>query len=157
MKKALFWDFDGTLIHPNQSFLATLDFCLKHYKYEIATEDIRLFLHAACSWHNPEITYVEETGQKWWDNFFENANSFYEHHKVKNSDIENINYMFKKGIMDFRNYELYADAKEVLSYCRQMGYKNYVLSNNFPELPLMINDFGLSEYFTDYIVSSNVG
>jgi putative hydrolase of the HAD superfamily len=157
LEKVLFWDFDGTLIHPNESFLETLHLSLKSYKYEITAEDIRLFLHTACSWYNPEIAYVEETGQKWWDNFFKHTNSFLKIHKIKNTDIENINDMFKKGIMDFRNYKLYSDTKEVLYYCKKIGYKNYILSNNFPELPLIINDFGLSDYFTDYIVSSNVG
>ena len=38
-----------------------------------------------------------------------------------------------------------------------MGYKNYILSNNFPELPVIVENFGLSEYFSDYIISSNVG
>jgi putative hydrolase of the HAD superfamily len=38
-----------------------------------------------------------------------------------------------------------------------LGYKNYILSNNFPELPLVIEELKLLVYFDDYVVSSNVG
>lgn len=34
-----------------------------------------------------EISYVEETGQKWWDMLFEKSNSFYENNKIAVKDI----------------------------------------------------------------------
>lgn len=32
MKKALFWDFDGTLVRPNQSFFDSLKAALAEHK-----------------------------------------------------------------------------------------------------------------------------
>ena len=39
----------------------------------------------------------------------------------------------------------------------QLGYRNYLLSNNFPELTHFVEDFGLTKYFSGLIVSSHVG
>ena len=33
MKKALFWDFDGTLIHPNESFLDAMHTALSKHNF----------------------------------------------------------------------------------------------------------------------------
>ena len=52
---------------------------------------------------------------------------------------------------------LYEEAEGVLGRCKQAGYKNYILSNNFPELPEIIKKLGIAEYFNGYIVSANVG
>ena len=65
--KALFWDFDGTLIHPNESFFTALSTALQKYGYEIASEKIRTLLHSACSWYKPEVSYEKMTGAKWWE------------------------------------------------------------------------------------------
>jgi len=149
MGKALFWDFDGTLIYPNESFLESLQNAFEKCNYKINIDEIREFLHSVCSWNVPEITYTDMTGQKWWDSIFRKMDLFYESHKILKKDMEKINSIFKNRIIDFRTYTLYADSISVLYECMLMGYKNYIISNNYPELPLVINNFGLARYFTD--------
>ena len=39
----------------------------------------------------------------------------------------------------------------------EKGYKNYIISNNFPELIQVIHTFELAPYFTDYFISANIG
>lgn len=153
----MFWDFDGTIIHPNESFLNSLQMALKNEKYEIPIEKIRSFLRTVCSWNKPEITYIDKTGQQWWHSLFEQFNIFYAKHNINETDNDKINVYFKKQILDFNSYTLYDHAKTALMQCIQKGYRNYIISNNYPELPLLINDFGLSPYFTDYFISSNIG
>ncbi len=157
LEKILFWDFDGTLIYSNQSFLDSLQICLESHNYKISSEKISTFLHTACSWHKPEISYTNNTGSKWWDNLFRYFDSFYENYGISQNDRDSINKIFKSRILDHEIYTLYADARMVLEHCKIIGYKNYILSYNFPELPLVVEKLGISEYFTDYIISSNVG
>lgn len=64
---------------------------------------------------------------------------------------------FRGQIWDFRNYRLYEDAEGVLRECMEKGYTNYILSNNFPELPVVVENLGLGKYFAGYFVSSAVG
>ena len=42
--------------------------------------------------------------------------------------------VYKRQILDSGNYTLYDDAVPVLKLCIDMGYKNYILSKNYPEL-----------------------
>lgn len=156
-KKALFWDFDGTLIHPNESFLCALKVALEHVQYAVEIDVIRKFLHTACTWYKPEISYEGATGAKWWETLFRNFEGFYKQNHVAEADWQTVNMIFKDSILDHRNYTLYDGAKDILRQCQGMGYENYILSNNFPELPRVIDKLGLSDCFAGYIVSSNVG
>lgn len=157
MEKALFWDFDGTIVYPNESFLDALYAALKRGGYAFPECDIRQFLHAVCTWYLPDISYTEKTGSKWWDNLFHHFNGFYAQHELPRSLYPQINHHFKEQILSCGSLKLFEDAKAALSQCLETGYANYILSNNFPELPDIIKHFGLAPYFSGYIVSSHIG
>ena len=103
VKKALFWDFDGTLILPNESFLDALQHALKPFNYSVNPETIRIFLRSACPWYHPEKSYTDTTGVNWWDHFFESFEGFYMKHNIADSDRETINQLFKEYILNL-NY-----------------------------------------------------
>lgn len=158
MKKALFWDFDGTLAHHNgKIWTNSLYTTLSDFEYNIDIEKIRQHFRSGHIWFNAEISYTDKIGQKWWDRLFNHFHIFYEHHKIIQTDIEQINAIFKDRIIDFRNHTLYENTETVLRKCMQIGYENYILSNHFPELPLVIKQLGLEEYFMNYVVSANIG
>ncbi len=157
MTKALFWDFDGTLIYKDETFLKALHAALMHCRYDISAQEIRAHLHIICSWYTPQTAYADKTGPLWWDAFFGNLLPFYQRYEVKAADIKKINLLFKEQILDCNSYTVYADAESTLRACGERGYKNYILSNNFPELTAVIADLGLAEHFSGYIVSSCVG
>lgn len=156
-KKALFWDFDGTLIYPNESFLCALQNALISFEYTVDPDIIRDLLHRVCSWRKPEISYTNATGEKWWDALFDEFEIFYESIAVFPKDRMLINETFKEYILDHNNYTLFHDVKECLSKCQNIGFDNYILSNNFPELTVLVDKFELSHLFVDYIVSANIG
>ena len=66
---------------------------------------------------------------------FQRNAAFFEQHRIPGSMHPEINMNFIKQILDCHNYTLYSDSIKVLSSCLKMGYINYILSNNFPELP----------------------
>lgn len=66
MRKALFWDFDGTIIHGNTSFFDGLCMALDRFQYDVPSERIRECLLTTCSWYIPEIEYTGKTGRLWW-------------------------------------------------------------------------------------------
>lgn len=109
MSKAIFWDFDGTIIHPNESFFNALLTALKKQKYEIPVEQIRALLQSVCS--TPEITYTDNVGQQWWRALFEKFNLIYAAYGIAVADRQKINADFKRQILDLRSYTLYSDAK----------------------------------------------
>ena len=54
-------------------------------------------------------------------------------------------------------YEAYPDAKAVLHHFKEMGYENYIISNNFPELREVFVRLGLDEEIAGYFISASVG
>jgi len=162
MKKALFWDFDGTLACENRinsysRWSYSLYTVLSNLKYNINIEEIRQHLGNVYSWDHPEISYTESTGIKWWENFFCKIIPFYELHGVSEKDAEAANTYLRNHFLDYKNYSMYDDAEQTLQKCMDMDYKNYILSNNFPELPDIVKDLGFGKYFADCIVSAKHG
>jgi len=155
MNKVLFWDFDGTLVYSISIWSKFLYAGFNNS--EIDFEEMRLFFRKGYSWNTPEISYTDQTGQVWWDKLFAHMYLFCESHNISKKDAEKAFRYLREQVLDFNNYTLYEDAIPTLRECLEMGYKNYVISNNFPELPSVIKDLGIGEYFTDYIVSANVG
>lgn len=153
-KKAVFWDFDGTLVYANESFFCALKMALEQNKCQVEDGAIKAALEQSLSWHNWEISYERETGAGWWERLFQNLNGFY---GQQDADAEKVHRDFRENVLSFGWYTVYADACTVLEYCRQKGYYNYILSNNYPELPLAVEKFGLAEYFSGLVISSHIG
>lgn len=166
MNKALFWDFDGTLVYTSGvMWTNALYAALEKLGYFVDAEEIRVHLssrrsggkHKRFTWETPEMPYAQSAGQKWWDIFFARLASFYEEYNIPKGDADRANAYFKSHIIEFADYTLYEDAVDALRKCSEMGYNNYILSNNYPELPLVITKLGLSEHFAGCVVSANVG
>ena len=45
----------------------------------------------------------------------------------------------------------------VLQTLKDRGYKHYLISNNYPELDVLMGQLGLSEYFEAQIISGKIG
>ena len=157
MSKALFWDFDGTLVYPDKRWSEKLSEAVKNHGYEIPYEEIRYYLNTGYSWHYPEISYAGDSAAMWWVKFFSHFDSLYEKYKIPQKAFFNINMYFRDQILNSKNYRVYEDAVSTLKKCIEMGYKNYILSNNFPELSVIADGLKLSEYVDFCIASANVG
>lgn len=153
--KAIFWDFDGTLVHRNDESFCALKEALQLNNYVIEDSDIRAALHIAHPWNHWETSYESETGEKWWDRLFSKLRCFYEQNGVL--DVDKVNSAYKKRILSFSCYTLYDDAAMILEYCQKLGYRNYIISNNYPELPQAVEKLGLAEFFSGYMISADVG
>ena len=58
MNKTVFWDFDGTLVHPNEAFFSSLSDALNRYNYVIESCIIKDFLSVTLSWHRYQRDYI---------------------------------------------------------------------------------------------------
>ena len=73
------------------------------------------------------------------------------------SEFEKVNSAYKKRILSFTCYTVYNDAAMILEYCQKLGYRNYIISNNYPELPQAVAKLGLAEFFSGYMISADIG
>ena len=153
--KALFWDFDGTLVQPHDTFFFALQEALSTAGCDATAEDIRNALVSSLSWFNPQLTYPEERGEAWWTRLFRQFAPLYRQYDI--TCPETVNEAFRAYILERPHYKLYDDVHEVLQHYQSAGYRNYILSNNYPELPQAVERLGLSQYFSGYTVSSLIG
>ena len=157
MNKVLYWDFDGTLSYPNKSFPNALYLSLSEKGYALNQAEIAKFLDTFYSWKTPQIDYPEQTNGLWWDMHFNKIQSFCHNQNIPDSAIDDICTAFRKKLINVSNYELYDDTATTLEACSRMGYKNYLITNNYPEIVDNLKMLNIAQYFTDYIVSSHIG
>nr|MBP3599251.1 HAD family hydrolase [Eubacterium sp.] len=156
MKKAIFWDSDGTLLYGNESFLFSLIRAFEKYGYSLEENDARSFLRTVCSWFIPEKDHSDKDGEAWWHELLEEVRNFCEEQGVDASDVTRICETFRENVVAYE-YEMYSDAKAVLQYFKEKGFENYIISNNFPELGKVFERLGLDTEISGYFLSASVG
>ena len=154
--KVIFWDFDGTLVKSNQSFLESLRCAMEEAGAQAEDDCLMEFLRFACSWYHPEEGYPEAVGEQWWETLLSKADGFLCGLGIPSAKRREICRAFRENAVNYP-YELYEDSVEVLRICREKGYHNYILSNNFPELSHSAAALGLSELLDGCFLSSVLG
>lgn len=154
MSKAILWDFDGTLSYPNQAFFSALHTAIREYGYQLCPELSAAFLQSAYSWKNPEFSYVL---QDWWQVMHKKVSEFCLNNHVQACHIGGVCERFRQLLIDISNYQLYPDTISVLKQCWELGFENYIATNNYPEITENIHKLGLKPYINGCIVSAHIG
>lgn len=156
MNKAIFWDCDGTLVRDNASFKCSLLRALQEFGYSVEEEEVKSFLKGACSWNKPEEDHSDANGEEWWERLLVGMRGFCEEQGVTPTGAVSVCNAFRKNVISYE-YEAYPEAKKVLRHFSEMGYKHYIISNNFPELQEVFVRLSLDEEIEGYFTSASVG
>ena len=152
MRKAIFWDCDGTLVYNNESFKCSLMRALQKVGYMVEEEAVKQFLRGACSWNKPEEDHGDKNGEEWWERLLGGMRVFCEEQGVNPADAADVCRSFRENVVSYE-YEVYPEAKDVLRKFSEKGYKHYIISNNFPELREVFVRIGLDEEISGYFIS----
>ena len=155
MHKVLFWDFDGTLVRPNEAYSIALDAALRAYGYEIPFDDIRRCTREI-PWHTDKTVYPQPVGELWWESLYERIRLHTENWGIPETMHREICLRYRQELRAYP-YELFADALETMAECRKMGYACHLLSNNHPDLPLVLERMGLTGEFEMQFIGSLYG
>jgi putative hydrolase of the HAD superfamily len=120
-------------------------------------DQIRVLMREGFTWHTPDEDYSACTGQAWWARMFYRFADIYRGLGVEEEIAWRASRRTRCMILRPENYTLYPDALDTLDACREMGWRNFVLSNNYPELPAMLEALGLSQRFDGTVVSAREG
>lgn len=156
MNKAIFWDSDGTLLYGNESFAESLVKSCKEIDFIIDIEEARKLMRNICSWYRPELSHSHLDGEGWWQNLLNGIVSFCNENNMTIQQASRITAMFRENVINY-DYIAYGDAEKMLKEFTAKGYKNYIISNNFPELGQVFERLGLGKYISGYITSASAG
>lgn len=161
-KPVLFWDFHGTLTKPDNQWV---DIALKlademFPQMNVSHTEIMKNLSGKCLpwWTYPDRDtrhLMENDG--WWKSCEDEFTKMYIASGFEKHQAEKMAPLIRPYVVDITKHRLHDDAITVLSSLKERGYRNYILSNNFPELTQMISDMGLDKYFEGCVVSARVG
>ena len=159
MNKVLFWDFDGTLVHSNSLWSNSVFSVLRRSMPEcpVSFDEIRYHMKEGFTWHTPESDFRHLTDDRWWDFMTNRFSHIYQQFGIPRSEADRIARLVKPEILRTENYTLYDDAVPILETCVKRGYRNVIVSNNYPELQEVMAGLDLSRYFEDFIISGKVG
>ena len=161
-KPVLFWDFHGTLTKPDNQWvdiaLELADTVFPEMK--IPHSEIKKNLSGKCLpwWTYPDRDtrhLIENDG--WWKSSEDEFVKMYMDSGFNKDQAQVLAPQIRPYVVDIRNHRLHDDAISVLKELKARGYRSYILSNNFPELPDMVTAMGLDEYFDGCVVSARVG
>lgn len=155
----VFWDFDGTLVLTpkwSTSLVKALD--TLHPDHKVTREQISAFLHEGFPWHTPERYHPELSSPEAWWAFLR---------PVLAGAVLRVGYgseeayraaeLAQELILDPRTYLPYDDTLPVLKDLHEKGWQHFILSNNYPELPDIVNQLSFGDMITECITSGLVG
>ena len=158
--KVLFWDFDGTLVYCHHLWSSSMWRALTDEPSgeNITLEEVRPYMQKGYPWDLPDLdSSALSTPELWWGfmekHFYGVARSF----GLPEEASVRVSHSVRRYILTPHFYHLYPDTISVLEECRRLGWKNHLLSNNYPELPTMVEKLGLSPYLDGMTVSALVG
>ena len=157
--KVICWDFDGTLVHSEHLWSGSVFHALNETvaEHNILFTDIRRCMATGFTWHTPYEDYSKMTGEKWWD--FMNAHIYKSYislgiaPNLAREATDKVRGIIKKK----QNYNFYPDTIAALEIARAKGYKNVLLSNNYPDLLEVLDALDLTKHFDHLIISALVG
>ena len=155
----LFWDFDGTLAHSENHWSQSVYDALLSVDSQtrITPEQIDGHMSCAWPWHTPEQDYTKAIGAAWWTLMEERFAACYlacgAEEKTALAAAKNVRPLIARA----QHYTLYSDALATLQAARKMGCRNVLLSNNYPELPEILDALGLSPLLDGVVISSLEG
>lgn len=159
MRTVLFWDFDGTLAEAPHIWSNTLHRLLLEAAPDCGETiaGIRQYTARIFTWDSPDDDHTEAVDDAWWRYMEAQFLMTYRALGVAEDQARAAVCGVRPYLLDPANYRLYPDAIHTLARCRAMGYENYILSNNFPELPDLVRALGLADYINGCAVSAHAG
>lgn len=159
-RKVIFWDFDGTLTFSSYLWGEGVFSALKKVWPEAPFTQEQMWWNVVSdgfTWHTPLEDHTKSVGTQFWVDLHEHFCMRLEELGIAPEIAKEAACKVRGEIQRIENYTLLPDAKQVLAACREMGYENRLLSNNYPELPELVEKLGLAEYFEDMVVSGIEG
>ena len=159
LQPVLFWDFDGTLVKSPHLWSTLLLRALKGAWPDCphTLEDVRPLLRTGFPWHTPDADLSHMKGEAWWDCMYRHFEIVCLALNAPDSAAHKAARAIRCLIRDPELYALYPDTLSALDRCQRLGFAQYIVSNNHPDLAYVLDSLRLSPWFQGVIVSGELG
>ncbi len=158
-KPTILWDFDGTLAQGpgwSRTLLKVLD--NTHPGHKITREQIRALLLEGFPWHSPGKSHPElSNSAAWWSQVKPILARAYQGVGYASNKSNQMAEQAHKLILDPGGYTLFEDTIVTLQRLSSKGWRHIILSNNFPELPSIIDTLPLKKFIYECFSSGITG
>ncbi|MEH1942085.1 MAG: HAD family hydrolase [Nostoc sp.] len=157
--KYLLWDFENTLGYCEGMWSGTLHSILENHGIQnIKIEDIQPFLKIGFTWHSPDTSHsIFLNGKTWWEYMNEYFAEVYEKVGIGKNDATRFALQVQNEYKNISKWHIYNDVIDTLSYTLNNDYKNLILSNHIPEINEVIENLGITDYFSGIYSSGKIG
>lgn len=161
MRRAVFWDFDGTVVLSERVWGKGMILALHDVleNANVTTGEIyEKRPKNGYPWDKPHVDYLHLLGQGlWWNSLTSYFEQTYLACGIEQAIARRAAVRVREHMLDPNMYHEYPDVREQLQSVRALGYHNYILSNNYPELSNVMEGMGLAAYFDGIFTSGAIG
>ena len=157
--KFLVWDFDGTLAWRPGGWTGAVLKVLRRRAPSLAVsaDQLRPYLQAGFPWHAPENAHPGLDPNEWWEELQPVFTRALKSVGLQNNEAVALARDIRPAYLDLTGWQCYRDTLDALELLWARGWKHVILSNDVPELPLMLDRLGLSVYFSEIFNSAQTG
>lgn len=158
MRKAVFWDFDGTLTDGQPSWRTCLTLALGEAaeEYGVTPETLRPYWKKGVLPWQPGGSGIF-TGEAFWESMHARFMECYRALGVPGPLAAEAAGRVRGIVQEEKLYRVRPEAPGALMACAFKGYKNYILTNNFPEWEGVLDRLKLRHYFAGVVNSGTAG
>ena len=155
----ILWDFDGTLVEGpgwGKVLIRVLD--EEYPGHRITREQIRVFLLEGFPWHNPERYHPELCDPTcWWALVEAILVRAYQGVGFGIKEAKRLAQLAHQVELDPAGYRTFEDTLPALQRLSDLGWRHVILSNNFPELPHLLDKLPVKRFIHECISSGITG
>lgn len=156
---AVLWDFDRTLVcgwYLSECLLSMLD--EQASGHGLVREDLSRHLQQGFPWHTPMVPHPKlNDPDAWWTSVRYLIEGALRSTGVRGDLVDTIAAGVRSRMFEPDGFVVYEDTRPALERLRSAGWHQAVVSNHYPELPMLVERLGLSPYFENVFTSAAVG
>lgn len=126
-------------------------------KHQISIEDLKPLLSSGFPWHTPGFKWDEITPRSWWSRMEEHFSRVFRELGISSELGNELSKQVHQSVIEPSSYNIYEDAHDALHFFGKKNFRQFVLSNHVPDLPMIVEKLGLAEYFESIFTSALIG
>jgi putative hydrolase of the HAD superfamily len=159
-RRAILWDFDGTLAYREGLWSGCLAEVLQEMEPAagITRDDVRPLLHGGFPWHTPDKAHPElSTPEAWWEVVEQLLFRACRRLGLSDEKARMCARETHERYINVAGFQLFDDTLPVLTSLREQGWRHIILSNHVPELRDIVEGLRLAEVIDDALSSAVTG